>query len=411
MFTVVGGTYRESCIWPVWDQLYGSGLRGAIVCSGFSHKDEPVKFVTWCSQEEKDELEFRTRTHQIDFACYNRADPIEFQYEYPVARPFQYPDSKYIKQSEEEIEFESGLVYGTIEAKPRVKAKRLVWDPQSGEGTQPDAHLNFLTEEFAIVLNRAEACAMLSISQQNSITSSELAKQLLDNTKSTIVVVKDGPCGSWIVSEDGMQWVPSYKTQDVFSIGSGDVFSATFAWGWLQRKLTPFDAADFASRATAHYCATRILPLPVIENEWINDGPASYREPLLKKKTVYLAGPFFNVPERWFVRQVAEHLRSAGLVVFSPFEDVGLLSSAQNIAKFDLAGLCKSDALFLIADGFDAGSLFEAGYATAEHKNIFVYAERSRPEDLTMLLGTSAKWFTDLASAIYWTAWTLNSHE
>ena len=43
--TIVGGTYREACYWPVWNELYGSGWRAARVIRAFC-PDVKIKFHT-----------------------------------------------------------------------------------------------------------------------------------------------------------------------------------------------------------------------------------------------------------------------------------------------------------------------------------------------------------------------------
>ncbi len=34
--SIVGGTYKETCYWPVWDELYGSGWRAVRVFRAYS---------------------------------------------------------------------------------------------------------------------------------------------------------------------------------------------------------------------------------------------------------------------------------------------------------------------------------------------------------------------------------------
>ena len=35
---VIGGTYKEICLEPVWEQIYGSGLRASLTVCGLDEK-------------------------------------------------------------------------------------------------------------------------------------------------------------------------------------------------------------------------------------------------------------------------------------------------------------------------------------------------------------------------------------
>ena len=43
--SIVGGTYKETCYWPIWDELYGSGWRAVRVFRAFS-PDANITFHT-----------------------------------------------------------------------------------------------------------------------------------------------------------------------------------------------------------------------------------------------------------------------------------------------------------------------------------------------------------------------------
>jgi sugar/nucleoside kinase (ribokinase family) len=47
--------------------------------------------------------------------------------------------------------------------------------------------------------------------------------------------------------------VPAYHSERVFKIGTGDIFSAAFAYYWMEKGLAPRDAADRASHTVASY--------------------------------------------------------------------------------------------------------------------------------------------------------------
>ena len=54
MLTIIGGTYREICDDPSWDELYGSGLRAAIALS--THIPA-MEFITCIGAEDSADLQ------------------------------------------------------------------------------------------------------------------------------------------------------------------------------------------------------------------------------------------------------------------------------------------------------------------------------------------------------------------
>lgn len=179
----------------------------------------------------------------------------------------------------------------------------------------------------------------------------------------------------------------------------------------MLKGYDPLTAADTASRAAAHYCATSSLPIPDDPSQWAHGSPVAYGPGASKGKRplVYLAGPLFNVQERWFVAEVRRCVQAMGLDVFSPFHDVGVEGSTSEIAGRDLDGLARAIAVFAIADGLDAGTMFEVGYAIRSGVPVVAYAEKANAAELTMLTGTGVKVCTDFATALYKLGWTVMS--
>jgi nucleoside 2-deoxyribosyltransferase len=156
----------------------------------------------------------------------------------------------------------------------------------------------------------------------------------------------------------------------------------------------------------AYYCSLGSLPVPkdiqtATAGFIANPTPAKGG----KQHRVYLAGPLFNVPERWFVSETKRCLENCGLSVFSPLHDVGTGGDAVHLAKADLKGFDGCNLLFALLDGLDAGTLFEIGYAAARGVPVVAYGERVSESDLTMLKGTGTQVFNDYCTAIYQAAW------
>jgi len=228
------------------------------------------------------------------------------------------------------------------------------------------------------------------------------AKFLLQREGAEAVVVKDGVRGARVVTEAAVRSIPCYRTPEVFKIGSGDVFSAVFALNWMIRSQDVVTAAFVASRETARYCASQSLS--ILKDPVIEKYPAC-RTRSTGKRQIYLAGPLFNVPERWFVDETVRVLERFGLKVFSPMHDVGTSPDTSAIARSDLAGLDASRVVFAVVDGVDCGTIFEIGYAIAKGKPVITYGERVADSDMTMLYGTRVQHYRDYAAAIYHAAW------
>ena len=179
------------------------------------------------------------------------------------------------------------------------------------------------------------------------------------------------------------------------------MFSAAFAHHWGERGLDAVDAADLASRSVAHFVDYHALPLPPAAELASQSALPAGRRPGL----IYLAGPFFDLAQRWLVEEALERLQALGAPVFSPLHEVGTGRPAQETAAADLEGLDRCAALLALLDGADPGTLFEVGYARARGKPVVVLAERLDDPNLTMLVGTGCRVARDLTSALYQAAW------
>jgi nucleoside 2-deoxyribosyltransferase len=156
-----------------------------------------------------------------------------------------------------------------------------------------------------------------------------------------------------------------------------------------------------ATVPTAYWCSHRDRDVRVGE---VPGKPA----PLVEldpqaQATVYLAAPFFNLSQRWLVELVRDSVLHLGALVFSPFHDVGV--GAEEVARRDLTGLDLSTSLLALLDGVDAGTMFEAGYATHRNLPVIGYAESADPEGSKMLQGTGAELHQDLSTAVYRAVW------
>ena len=389
--TVAGGLYRERCIWPEWNRVFGSGGRAAAAVVG--HVDD-ITFRTYASpaavelfrpQAEIDDLEFRPEL--VD-------QFISFEYVHSLSTPVIVPSHPHIaRYGPIDVSAEVVLRFGVLEGTARVEAERCVYDPQSAFAPQPFRKNKSRAAKLAIVGNRREICKL----GRNDDPSEAGARLLEEGVE--VVVVKSGAEGSEVIAASGATHVPPYRSDAVWTIGSGDVFAAMFAARWGVHGDNPTDAARLASAAVSSYANTRELPLP---------SPEVIRRKAVPTKSVggkvYLAGPFFTVSQRWLVDEVRQGLVNLGLEVFSPIHDVGP-GPASEVAPADIAALKTCDVVFAVLDGLDSGTVFEVGYARAVEKPVYAFAQDVSTEDLKMIEGSGCRVYHDLVTALHHTAW------
>ena len=397
---IVGGTYYERCILPPWDEVYGSGLRAAIALAS---RAAELTFYTAANQSTADTLESIVAPFKIATRVTPIASNPAFAYLHPLDEPvitsFRRADPQLASEPEIRVQADKVLVFGMLEATTAVEAKMAVYDPQSPSSPSEFRSSRSIVERLAVVANRQEAEALTGRADPN-----EAGRHLRDTEHAEVVIIKDGPRGALVFAQDGVHRVPAYFTQHVFSIGSGDIFSAVFAFEWMINSAGPVEAASAASLATAWYCQHTNLPLPEPIPTDFHLGPRLYSGDG-RKRQVYLAGPFFNLMQHLCIKEVRNCLYAQGLNVFSPFHDVGVTGGMSTIAQADLLGLEKCDLVFAILDGHDPGTVFEIGYARAKGIPVVILVGDKDPVHLTMFQGTGCHVFNDLASAVYAASW------
>lgn len=317
---------------------------------------------------------------------------IAFHYFHPLSQPDMFGTG----DLEPPIDVDGDIVlrFGMLEGEPRVHADVAVFDPQSSNQT---FRANGSTAgRLGTILNAQELRAMAP-----GLDPAAAAQQVLAGAKDDVLVVKRGAHGAAVYDSKGLLGlVPVYRSERVFKIGSGDVFSAAFALYWAVERRDPVEAADLASRSVAHYVATRSLPLPEVAG--LSHGAALPQ--MSTPGQVYLASPFFTLGERWIVEEARTALLGLGCKVFSPLHEVGS-GPPEVIAPLDLDGLDDCAAVLAILNGGDPGTLFEVGHARLRGIPVVGLAENVRQHDVTMPLGTGCEIVDDFATAIYRAAW------
>ena len=395
MLNIIGGTYREICHDPNWNELYGSGFRAAIALS----KHIPnINFITCIGPDAAEDLQVVSNVFNIHLQAKSIAETVTFEYENPLAPPrwFSQELTKPVKQVLSDVTADNILLFDLIEASVAVHGKRVVYDPQSGVPVSFRSS-GSTAEQLALVLNAREARSLYG--QPDADDLAHVGRSLLASEGAEVVVIKNGAQGALVIEPAGVQAIPVFATRSVFPIGSGDIFSAVFAWQWLHEQQPAAAAARLASQLTAQYCQFKYLPLPAKPDE---EFPAL--TPSTQPNKIYLAGPFFTQAERWMITECLLKLSEFGNEVFSPYHHIGL-GPANEVVPQDIAALKWCDVVFAVLDGFDPGTVFEVGYAKALGKKVIGLVTNTRPHDLTMFEGTNCEITSDFTSAVYRASW------
>ncbi|MFZ5621444.1 MAG: PfkB family carbohydrate kinase [Pseudomonadota bacterium] len=425
MLTVIGGAYREICLEPKWDHLYGSGLRAAAAISDLVREttQEPVHLISWAKAgPEMEELVARAQSFGIGLDVKARAQSISYQYAHGLTIPALYPGQDEIIPIEAfETKLDNVLYMGVIESSLndnggaiQITASVVVYDPQAGKNAVPWSFRKSNADRLAIVANLSEARAIakhLAMADFSDASPYALAKYIRCTEGAEVVIIKNGAFGAFVATDADIHHVASYKTDRVFKIGSGDIFSAVFAAYWAELGEDPVESAERASAAAAFYCNSYgVLPIPADFDEILNQvGPhrVSVRTATsVRQRHVYIAAPLFTFPQRWFIQEIRRCLEEHGVRTFSPYHDVGVKGRAAEIAKADIDGLNESAVVFAVVDGLDAGTLFEIGYATAREIPVVAFAQLNDNRNLLMVAGSgNCEIIQDFPTAIYRAAW------
>jgi hypothetical protein len=401
MLKVVGGTYLEVCHVPEWRNVYGSGARAACAASSLC---QGVELHTFVGPDCDADLRALCDAFSILAHIEKTPQTISFRYFHGLSTPTVWPVIQTLRSGPIiTVRGDAVLRFGMLEGSAHVEGSHVVYDPQSVFDPRPFGENGSLAEHLAVVLNRAEARALVGDSNVDV-----MADGIMAMMGAEIVILKQGAEGALLVTQSGIRaHIEAFESPAVFPIGSGDVFSAVFAALWAESHVNPVVAAKFASLGAAYYCSTRNLPIPPSEAEIRSVVPELCEVPPRRrtgKRRCYLAGPFFNLGQRWVIEEAKAALESQGIEVFSPLHDVGH-GQAQFVVPEDLKALNTVDLVFGVVDGLDPGTLFELGYARSKGIPVVAFTEQEQGESLKLLVGSDCRIETDFTTAIYRTNW------
>ncbi|MCL4784602.1 MAG: nucleoside 2-deoxyribosyltransferase [Bryobacterales bacterium] len=403
--TVVGGWYEEICAEPYWHEYYGPGGRAAIALAG---RNAAIRLLTYCPIGLKPKLEYQSTTFGFEYEAFGTASAVtRFQYLHWLRPPVISPAS--ISPSELPTicldTAENVVRYGFYEGDAIVKAKRAVYDPQNAlDKVRPFNENGSSAQELFIVCNFAEGAKLSGETSPDSIL-----EILLKMPNTIAVALKSAWDGVYVATQSQSEIIKPTPTAYVHKIGSGDLFTAETAYGWMILGLDPITATRRASAQVAYYVNSASLPLPESAVPTPASAPrVAQPDDPNKQYDVYVAGPFFNYAQLSVVEEMGDLFRDAELRVFSPYHDVGLSQSVQ-VAKQDLEALRACRIVVACLEGCDPGTVFEVGYARALDIPVLLYAPNLTDLHATMFLGSGCELVRDFTTAIYRAIWWANA--
>ena len=388
---IVGGTYAEYCRFPNRSRIMGSGFRAA---AALSQADSSLQLISSIDADSRSEAEQTSASFSFQADWQPRSGRIEFDYFTPLTSPHVLGE----RSVSEELVFggqDEALVFGMLESRIRGSADFVVFDPQRPRDTSGSELSRIQSQHLAIVANSVETAHL-----GEDPDPLKAAKNVLHKYNADVVITKRGARGVLVTTARFQEEIGAHPTASVMPIGSGDIFSAGFAWAWAKEKFDPIESAQIASAATATYVFTETLPL---RKGVLTDR--AHLAPALAPRDVriYLAGPFFTMPEYWLVDSIESAVRDLGASVFSPLHEIGL--GGDEVVAKDVAGLRECNGVLALLDHLDPGTVFEIGWATRFGLPIVVYIARGHSEGLKMIRGTGAEIYDDLSTAVYRAIW------
>lgn len=252
------------------------------------------------------------------------------------------------------------------------KNKKIIFlDPKLNKDSLSDARE--LLEYVDVLLVNEEELLLLSYKDDVKEAIEILLKQ-----GPKYIVVKRGIKGCIMAKRDREPLIiPSYKSNAVCTLGSGDVFDGALVSTFIDTEDMEYSiklASCMAARFIQSFETEDIPTKKAIESYMERIETINYSS--LKDIIIYLAGPFFSKQELTWANYIQESLEGCGLRVLSPSKQNGIidenttLDERQSIFIADLELIQKSDIVVALLDHNDSGTNFEIGYAYSNGKPI-----------------------------------------
>lgn len=383
---VVGGTYIEECDWPEWQRIMGSGVRAALAVSDVSPGTE---LYTYVDSDADSDLMMTMSERGIKAHTRKRPEPIVFYYKHALTSPpEQNPEGwSSTKEKRWTVSGDTVLAFRLLESKVLVNAERAVFE------------ISLRDEEIA----RGKVKSLALIAAEDELPAPppgterdfrDAADKLITAHNADLMIVRRHAGGAILFVGEAEHKIPAYAARQWFKIGAGNVFCAMFAHYWGEKKMSPLQAADLASRSSAYYAGERALPIVGEDTLPLMDS----FDPSLPCK-IFVASPCASMAQQWLLNQAIESLEHLGVTPVSAY-DLGLDGVPPE--GRDLGGVLDGcNAVLVLAEGVDIASVLAVGLARVRHLPIVVLAENSKEGRLDLWQGTECEIARDFASAVY----------
>lgn len=379
---IAGGIYRELCEVPTWNAELGSGGRAAATVSSLSPE---TTLHTYASDPNSAGIA-SLRELGVDVIAHHSSTRVAFAYFHPLSRPhIEPPVAQIAQQPAILVSGATTLRFGFLEGDAIVTGERAIYDPQTLNDPKPFGANGSTVSTLALVMNELE---LRTTAGTEDIAVG--AQRAMQAQGAAVIVVKAGTRGAFVfeVGREATR-VPAYASKRVFKIGTGDVFSAMFAFEWGEAGRPASEAADIASRSVAVYCATRQLPLPADAINGLQAIDTSSPGPILLEGTVDTLG------RRYVMEEARFRLGELGATIVCP--------SLDGSAEGDHA--VPPGAILVIAEGMTTEMSSRTRSAHAAGAPLVVLAEQDADKSFDDLAGAKCTKTDDFVSALYFAVW------
>lgn len=406
-YSIVGGVNIERCSKPSIDTIMGSGLRSCFVFENLSTED-----YTFYTSLPETVLNHHYLKSMISADFVNTESGIfsEYYYPFPSARPtlsnkVHSPNDGGSKN----ITVNCALVFGMLEERYTIQGQRIVYDPQNRDRSQHffENKRNH-ARELVIIANLSEIVAMSRSTDAKSL--SERMRELSQEHNLNAIICKLGPHGAVLFSEDKFFHAQPIFSKRIFKIGSGDVFSASFFVKWVVENATIEEAFLFSNAMTARFVETNTFSTESLKlHEQLTELPETFDlKDIIKRKRIYLAGPFFTTSEIWLVEEARRILIDFDMDVISPYHDHGIITGPKNrneIVKKDIDAIKECDVFVALLENFDPGTCAEIGIAQQLEKPVYIYCPKFHDSRINFYAGLpNTNLFDNIDAALFWSA-------
>jgi hypothetical protein len=366
----------------------GPGVRAVLAVSEISPKSELHTFV---HDDARSDLESTMLASDVKLHIRAAKKNMSFYYKHPLARPEpgEVPDEEATATQDApelwKVTGDTVLAFRLLEANVQIIAERAVI-----ELSDRDREIDHRqAKKVALIAAQNDFPDLDTLGRMRDFASEKIAAH-----DAELLIVRTQSGGGFLFDGEVTHEIPAYVAKEWFKIGAGNVFCAMFAHYWGEKKMSPLEAAALASRSSALYASTRVLPLA--GEDKLPDMDVFDSNSRCK---VFVASSCNSMAQQWLVDQALAGFDSLGVDTIAPY-DLGL--DGIPVSNTGIADALKDcDAVLVLAEGADIPSVLAAGLARVRKLPIVVLAEAPARRRLDLWDGTDCEIAGDFASAVY----------